>query len=162
MNPSENGWCGTCYPGERKPGEPGYCDRYNEGLEKDNDVEMSNPTLVKNWGWCRGICQQKGPTNSDVLMETKIDILSKDECADLASDLSVNATTEICAGHKNYFPKIQKWKRIRNTKKNSYYFRPMKTVTNYLGISNRKYDFYIGGTDSCQGTHTKRCQEHFP
>ena len=28
---------------------------------------------------------------------------------------------------------------------------PLQDKTNYMGIKNRKYDFYLGGTDSCQG-----------
>ena len=36
---SIHGWCGTCYPGELNPGEEGYCDKYDEGNEKDIEVE---------------------------------------------------------------------------------------------------------------------------
>ena len=36
---STHGWCGTCYPGELNPGEEGYCDKYDEGNEKDIKVE---------------------------------------------------------------------------------------------------------------------------
>ena len=27
--PGRGGWCGTCYEGDLKPGEAGYCDYYN-------------------------------------------------------------------------------------------------------------------------------------
>ena len=29
MDPGPNGWCGTCYEGDKKPGEEGYCDYYH-------------------------------------------------------------------------------------------------------------------------------------
>ena len=54
---STNGWCGTCYPGELKPGQEGYCDLYGKGREIDDIVEAAKPTLDSRWGWCNRWCK---------------------------------------------------------------------------------------------------------
>ena len=85
------------------------------------------------------------------LHEVKLSILNHEECSDLGKEMEVNVTLEFCAGNKNYFPKVEMWKRIKNTRKNRYYFKRIKIVTNYLGMKNPKYNFYLGGKDTCQG-----------
>ena len=81
--------------------------------------------------------------------ETSLDILYDDECADLGSDLEVNPTMELCAGSKKEFPKIEKFKLTRKG------FVRYGYNVNYLGVEKRKYNFYLGGTDSCQGRNHK-------
>ena len=65
--------------------------------------------------------------------------------------METNGTYELCAGKKNFFPKVWKFKRIKSVKRNSYHFKPIGTSYNYLGFKKTKYNFYLGGTDSCQG-----------
>ena len=55
---STQGWCGTCYPGELEPGQEGYCDKYEEGQELDNQVEAARPTKDSRWGWCNKWCEK--------------------------------------------------------------------------------------------------------
>lgn len=50
--PTEHGWCGTCYNGELDPGEEGYCDRYHGDTETGDEEERGRPTPDSNWGWC--------------------------------------------------------------------------------------------------------------
>ena len=75
-----------------------------------------------------------------------MNLLTPDECSDLGSELDANATVEICTGRKNPFPHILKFKMHKAGT-----ITPLEDQINYLGVKNRKYDFYLGGTDSCQG-----------
>ena len=118
-------------------------------------AEAGRPSFTKNWGWCREACNNNQLALSDKLLETKLDILPPDLCQDLGKSLEANSTIELCAGKKNFFPSIMLFKRIKSPKTKSYYFKLLGKKTNYLGIGNisKKYKgFYLGGTDSCQGT----------
>ena len=103
---SENGWCGTCYQGDLNPGQEGYCDKYKADTELGTDEEMGRPTHDKNWAWCRSTCQDVRPNLSKSLQETKLDLLTPEQCEDLGSAMETNGTTEICAGRKNLYPKV--------------------------------------------------------
>ena len=117
---------------------------------------MGKPSYQKNWGWCRETCS-KSVSESDreikakALQETKIDLLTEEQCEDMASNLRANGTHEICAGRKNYFPKVLKFVRRKSVVNNTFYFQPKDPSYNYLGFKESKYNFYLGGTDSCQG-----------
>ena len=56
-----------------------------------------------------------------------------------------NSTTEICTGSRKEFPKIEKFKLTTRG------FVRYGYGVNFLGVKKRKYNFYLGGTDSCQG-----------
>ena len=73
-------------------------------------------------------------------------LLKSEECDDLGSELGANSTIEICTGRKKSFPEILKFHMNRHGK-----FQSRGVIKDYLGTENRKYDFYLGGTDSCQG-----------
>jgi hypothetical protein len=45
----------------------------------------------------------------------------------------------------------RKFKKMVEKKSKKFYFAPMGTVKNYLGFGEQKLDFFLGGTDSCQG-----------
>ena len=113
---------------------------------------MARPTYKKNWGWCRSTCNEKKRMARN-LQETKLDLLTSDQCSDFESTLMPNRTHELCAGRKNYFPKVWKFKRMRSIGKKTYHFKLIGPSINYLGIKKSKYNFYLGGTDSCQGKH---------
>jgi hypothetical protein len=56
-------------------------------------------------------------------------------------------------GKKTPWPQVRKYKKVvdKATKKNVR-FTSSGTTKNYLGFKGKqKYDFYLGGTDSCQG-----------
>ena len=72
--------------------------------------------------------------------------MSDDECTDLGSEMSADSSIEICTGRKKPFPKVFKFKM---TKQGRFIISGYKI--NHLGIQNRKYNFYLGGTDACQG-----------
>ena len=114
---------------------------------------MTRPTFKKDWGWCRSTCNQK-PSMAKNLQETKLNLLSREQCSDFAESLLFNHTYEFCAGKKNYFPKIWKFKRIKKNGEKSHHFKLVGQSTNYLGFKKTKYNFYLGGTDSCQGNDT--------
>ena len=85
------------------------------------------------------------------LQETKLDLLTPDECSYFEKMLAPNRTNEICTGRKNSFPKHWKFKRLLSKTKKKYHFKLIGPSTNYLGFKKTKYNFYLGGTDSCQG-----------
>ena len=149
---SDHGWCGTCYQDALDPGQEGYCDKYKSGMELRTNSEMGRPKVDKNWGWCRATCLERTPSLANVLQETKLDILSQSECKVLGSEMGANVTMELCGGKKNYFPKVWKFKRVHSRRSNRYFFKPIGSSYNYLGFGKTKYNFYLGGTDSCQGT----------
>ena len=77
-----------------------------------------------------------------------MNILRLEECTDLGSELEANSTIEICTGKKKAFPHILKFKMHKAGT-----ITPIQDKINHMGIKSRKYDFYLGGTDSCQGRH---------
>ena len=78
--------------------------------------------------------------------ETSLDILLDSECDDLGSELEANSSIELCTGSKRSFPKIEKYKLKKHEG-----FVFTGTEVDYLSGTKGKYDFYLGGTDSCQG-----------
>ena len=78
--------------------------------------------------------------------ETSLDILLDHECNDLGSEQEVNSSMELCTGRRKEFPEIFNYELT-----NRYRFKFIGTDIDYLGMKSRNYDFYIGGTDSCQG-----------
>ena len=117
---------------------------------------MGKPSYQKNWGWCRETCsktvsESEREIKAKALQETKIDLLTEEQCEDMASNLRANGTHEICAGRKNYFPKVLEFVRRKSVVNDTFYFKPTGTSYNYLGFKESKYNFYLGGTDSCQG-----------
>ena len=75
-----------------------------------------------------------------------MNLLSAEECDDLGSELDANSSIEICTGKKKPFPDSLKFQMSTDGK-----FSENGKVKNRLGIKSEKYNFYIGGTDSCQG-----------
>ena len=114
---------------------------------------MGRPTSRKDWGWCRDTCNKKTPRESQTLQETKLDILKPDECEDFEPELSPNTTHEICGGRKNPFPTVWLFKRTKSLKTGKFSFRHIGKEKNYLGFKKSKHDFYLGGSDSCQGNY---------
>ena len=89
---------------------------------------------------------------AQTLKETQLDFLTEPECNDMGNSLNANATIEICTGKKTAWPEVRKFKKVIDKKTKKFYFAPMGAVKNYLGFEGKqKYDFYLGGTDSCQG-----------
>ena len=74
--------------------------------------------------------------------------MNPSECNELGSELNANATIELCTGRKVEFPHILQFKLHKGLHS---IFTPYKNTIDYLGVKDRKYDFYLGGTDSCQG-----------
>ena len=74
-----------------------------------------------------------------------MDILFDDECKHLGADLDSKPNIELCTGKRKKFPKIEVY-----TYNMDHGFNLTGIETDYLGIKT-DYDFYIGGTDSCQG-----------
>ena len=113
---------------------------------------MGKPSYQKNWGWCRETCSKTDSESKKALQETRIDLLTEEQCEEMGSNVRANGTHEICAGRKNYFPKVLKFVRVKSVVNDTFYFKPKGPSYNYLGFKESKYNFYLGGTDSCQGT----------
>ena len=113
---------------------------------------MGRPTSKKDWGWCRDTCN-KDPGLAEKLQETKLDILNPDECEDFDPVMQPNATHEICTGRKNPFPTVWLFKRTKSLETGRFSFKHIGKEKNYLGFKKSKHDFYLGGTDSCQGNY---------
>ena len=58
---------------------------------------------------------------------------------------------EVCAGKKLPFPQVPQYKRVQTRSEGKISFRADGFETNRLGLMESEFDFYIGGTDSCQG-----------
>ena len=114
--------------------------------------EYGRPTSKKDWGWCRDTCN-KDPGLAERLQETKLDILNPDECEDFDPVMQPNATHEICTGRKNPFPTVWLFKRTKSLETGRFSFKHIGKEKNYLGFKKSKHDFYLGGTDSCQGNY---------
>ena len=148
--PSQHGWCGTCKTdNDADKGKEGYCDW--SGDKKGTQSEIMRPTSKKDWGWCSRTCNNFDAAKT--LQETKLDLLTLNQCSDFDSGMQFNRKNELCAGKKNYFPKVWKFKRNKGARKKSYHFKKIGTSTNYLGLKKTKYNFYVGGTDSCLGNY---------
>ena len=72
--------------------------------------------------------------------------MTPEECNELGSELEANATIELCTGRKVAFPHILQFKLHTGGT-----FTSERNTIDYMGVKNRKYNFYLGGTDSCQG-----------
>ena len=149
----ESGWCGTCYEGELKPGEEGFCDKYHFGRELKGSSEYGKPIPDANWGWCSDWCKLRGgPKPAKVLQETKLDVLTPKECGHFGTDLEAKPNLELCTGKKTRYSYIYQFKRMV-TEDGEITFKPHAKIKNYLGVKDPKYPFYLGGTDACQGKY---------
>ena len=101
------------------------------------------------------------PLSHLYFQETKLDLLTPDECSYFEKMLAPNRTNEICTGRKNSFPKHWKFKRLLSKTKKKYHFKLIGPSTNYLGFKKTKYNFYLGGTDSCQGKVLSLLEAYF-
>ena len=71
----------------------------------------------------------------------------------MGSELEANSSAEICTGKKKPFPEILKFKMHKGGA-----FTADGQKTNRFGVKSKKYNFYLGGTDSCQGTRWSPAQ----
>lgn len=156
--PSQHGWCGTCKTDDdADKGKEGYCDW--TGGKNGTQSEIMRPTSKKDWGWCSRTCNNfRGVART--LQETKLDLLTLNQCSDFDAEMQFNRKNELCAGKKNYFPEVWKFKRNQSARKKSYHFKKIGTSTNYLGQKKTKYNFYVGGTDSCAGNYHQCIATH--
>ena len=77
------GWCGTCNPEAKVPGERGYCDPGDGGIPFPGDNDGRENTIVKrdaNWGFCSKLCSPDIDLFPKTLQETKLTVLKDDEC----------------------------------------------------------------------------------
>lgn len=179
--PGASGWCGTCDPGATE-GTPGYCDpvdgkksyrfavprvrRGRQGSTKGlfpvstdsfrpaSGAETARPSWDANWGFCTDWCN-KFQSVAKTLMETKLDLLEPEACRKLGADMSVDTSIEFCAGKKRPYPMVARFKRLKDPASGQYFFEHQGARPNYFGADSAGLDFYLGGTDACQG---RSCQ----
>lgn len=85
------GWCGTCNPDAAR-GERGYCPYTGSDEEAENDpYENTIVKTNKNWGFCSSSCPSLPSYDyfSKTLQETKITILTDEECKVFANDTNL-------------------------------------------------------------------------
>ena len=81
-----HGWCGTCNPDAAR-GERGYCPF--TGSEDEAEDDSRENTIVKtnqNWGFCSPSCSPNYKFFAKTLQETKITILTDEECKVFVND----------------------------------------------------------------------------
>ena len=94
----DNGWCGSC---------------------SDDDLEEGAcyPEKDRKWGFCSEQCVV--PTLPSTLQELTLSVVEDRECLELLNHdkkslVQIDIDKELCAGKKNYIPKIPVYTRIRN------------------------------------------------
>jgi len=124
-------------------GEDGWC----QGVGTDDEID-------DNWGWCEPSCKlEKDSTErlAQKLQETRLEILPLSHCKKLITQGSYSfvGKNEICAGKKKKFKKTTLYEKLGPGK-----YERSQEFTNYLGLNangNYTYDYYVAGTDSCNG-----------
>ena len=144
----------TCYS---VSAESGWCQAVGTA---DHDDDDDDNDFNKSWGWCEDHCKYQNndwekernilPTR---LQEAKLNVLPMQHCKKLIKKGNYNyfGRYDMCAGRKKQFKRIRNYKKTRDDK---YVFTG--EVTNYLGLNESwggkyPFDYYIGGTDSCNG-----------
>ena len=85
------------------------------------------------------------------MQETGLSVLEPAECTHFGRSLNASSSIEICTGRKTDFPSIQQYIRKVTKDNKRVRFKKKGTVKNLLGTKEKDYDFYLGGSDSCQG-----------
>lgn len=83
--------------------------------------------------------------------ETGLSVLEPAECTHFGQSLNASSSIEICTGRKTKFPFIQQYIRKVTKDGKRVRFKKKGMVKNLLGTNEKEYDFYLGGSDSCQG-----------
>ena len=87
------------------------------------------------------------------VQETGLSVLEPAECSHFGQALSADSDIEICTGRKTKFPSIQQYIRKVTRDGKRVRFKKKGKVKNLLGTKEKEYDFYLGGSDSCQGIY---------
>ena len=141
-----SGWCGTCIPEAKKPGDKGYCQRTS--LDPNPLASLDNYTgesidevrvladkgkLSSHWGICSKYC--RFPYLPNMLQEAKLHLVPGSRCKKLVPKLNVNTKLEICAAKLQY-PKIRLYQKSSKTK--------------YEKLSDEQEEIF-GEVDACFG-----------
>jgi hypothetical protein len=92
-------------------------------------------------------------SRAERVQETGLHILPPSQCSDFGATLEANNSIEMCTGRKVEFDHIHQFRQILSKDKKRITFRSDGKVLNRLGTKFSKYNFYLGGTDSCQGEY---------
>jgi len=130
----------SCYA--YKTGPEGWC----QAVDTDDEID-------DNWGWCQPTCRLTTDSIdrlAQTLQETHLEILPLAHCKNLITKGNYDfvGKYEICAGKKKKFKKIKVFAKTGNG------YKLATEVTNYIGLNEKgdyPYQYYIAGTDSCQG-----------
>ena len=96
--------------------------------------EYSQPKASQHWGFCSEKCYAIDESYSQKLKETKLDLLTNEECKILGRTQRANSDIEFCAGKKNFYPKTNVYLRMQN-KKGKFWFKMVvrfKIVCNHI------------------------------
>ena len=88
-----------------------------------NRLEYSRPTTSRHWGWCSEKCHTIAKLYSNKLKETKVDVLTLQECTILGKQQRVNLHYEFCAGNKRLYPKTKVYRRIYDERKRRFWYK---------------------------------------
>ena len=128
--------------------EYGYCPEF--GLTQENYTDtgfITRAKRAKDWGFCSPLCDSQ--SLSEHLMETKLDILTPEECNKFNSaTLVYRDDAEICAGNKIMYPTIKvyirkKLRKPRNGKKYVFIYSEDRKNTVRPSHSFYKYGIFL-------------------
>jgi len=129
------------------------CHAYETGTEGWCQGIGTDDQFDDNWGWCQPSCRLEKDSTRRLalqLQETHLEILPLAHCKALITIglYDFVGKYEICAGKKKRF------KSVKMFSKQGSGYKLEGEVTNYIGLNangDYPYDYYIAGTDSCNG-----------
>ena len=160
------GWCATCIPSAKKPGDRGYCqktpddplslsDKYPSGVPPASsesyrkEVNVLENTTSPNWGICSEHCPitlrgYRSPL-PDHLTEAELSLFNDSTCNDLLSNIKLgfNSSNELCAVKENRL-------KVRNFIKRTSGHNESNGKTFYQEADDDYHNVY-GKVDSCFG-----------
>ena len=94
-----------------------------------NRLKYSRPAASRHWGWCSEKCHTIAKAYSNKLKETKVDVLTLQECTILGKQQQVNLNYEFCAGYKRLYPKTKVYRRIYDKRKRRFWYKLEVRIT---------------------------------
>ena len=71
--PKNIGWCGTCDPDAKGPGERGYCGPGETNKEEEAPIIYPNST---NWGFCDPMCTGRNFEDEKMIQASSQELLN--------------------------------------------------------------------------------------
>jgi hypothetical protein len=166
-SPGGLGWCVTCPRRDEQTVKPNpACDKTPKPVlrlgqrtaqEKEDDEEQRYASA--HWGRCAHWCAASkiNRTKVERLQEAKLSILSQSQCEHFGKSLYVNSSLELCAAKRTRFPRVRRFKLVTLLNGSEHYEATKTDVVHVVGPKIKDYDFFLGGSDSCQVNAIEPC-----